>query len=68
MAVEMGPMAKTLVPDAESLHLDELCAEGEAITLVVTAATATACCPVCGAVSSRAHSRYRRTVDVLPQN
>lgn len=57
VAVEVGPMAKTLVPDAEALHLDELCAGGEAITLVVTAANATACCPVCGEVSSRAHRR-----------
>jgi len=54
------------VPDTAVLHLEELYAEGETITVVVTAAGTTACCPVCGQASARVHSRYRRTVADLP--
>ena len=61
-----GPLAKTLVPDAAVLHLDELFAEGDIVTLVVTATSATACCPVCGQCSTRVHSRYNRAVADLP--
>lgn len=61
-----GPLAKTLVPDAAVLHLDELFAEGDIVTLVVTATSATACCPVCGQRSTRVHSRYNRAVAALP--
>ncbi len=59
-------MVKTLIPDAGAVQLRELSAEGEVITLVVAAAGATACCPVCGQGSSRVHSRYRRTLADLP--
>ncbi len=59
-------MVKTLVPDAEAVHLRELSAEGDVITLVVAAAGATACCPVCGQGSSRVHSRYCRMLADLP--
>lgn len=59
-------MAKTVVPDADALHLAGICAEDETITLVVTAVRATACCPLCGHLSARVHSRYRRTVADLP--
>jgi len=66
VVVEAGSMVKTLIPDAEAVQLRELSAEGEVITLVVAAAGATACCPVCGQGSSRVHSRYRRTLADLP--
>src|SRR4051794_25003613 len=59
-------MAKTLVPDAAVLHLEEVCTAGETIVLVATATGTTACCPVCGHATSRVHSRYRRTVADLP--
>ena len=59
-------MAKTLVPDAEALHLEEVSTAGETIVLVATAACTTTSCPVCGHATSRVHSRYRRTVADLP--
>ena len=59
-------MAKTLVPDAAALHLEELYTEDEIIVLVARAASTTTCCPVCDHVSSRVHSRYRRRVADLP--
>jgi len=61
-----GPLAKTLVPDATVLHLDELFAEGDIVTLVVTASSATAGCPVCGQCATRVHSRYNRAVADRP--
>ncbi len=65
-AVEVGLMAKTLVPDAAALHLEEMYTEGEAIVLVATATSTATCCPGCDHATSRVHSRYRRTVADLP--
>jgi len=68
VVVEARSMVKTLVPDAEAVHLRELSAEGDVITLVVAAAGATACCPVCGQLARRVHSRYDRTIAVMWTN
>lgn len=56
----------TIVPDPESLGLEELVADEGRITIVVRTRRATATCPDCGQPSTRAHSWYRRTVTDLP--
>jgi len=58
--------SKTLVPDAAALHLEELRADGEVITVVVTTTGDSACCPDCGQPSAALHGRRRRPVADLP--
>jgi transposase len=57
---------KTLVPDADALHLEALVADDRGITVVVATTGETAACPDCGQPSARQHSRRRRTVADLP--
>ena len=56
----------TLLPDADALHLEELVAEADAITVVVITRGDAACCPDCGVPSARLHSRKRRRLADLP--
>jgi transposase len=55
-----------LLPDTAELRLDHLLSESQSITMVVAAARATACCPVCQHPSTRVHSRYVRSLADLP--
>ena len=55
-----------LVPDPSRLHLLSLAVDRDLITLTVRTCDGTARCPVCGGLSSRVHSRYRRTLADLP--
>ncbi len=57
---------KTLVPDADAVHLEALVADDRGITVVVTTTGETAPCPDCGQPSAHRHSRRRRTVADLP--
>lgn len=57
---------KTLVPDAEALHLEALVADNHGITVVVTTTGETAWCPDCGQPSAHLHSRRRRSIADLP--
>ena len=50
----------------KGLHLESLSIEAESVTICVGASGVRSRCPVCGHGSSRAHSRYRRTVSDLP--
>ena len=56
----------TLLPDTAELRLDHLIAESQSITIVVTTARPTACCPACQQPSARVHSRYVRFLADLP--
>jgi transposase len=56
----------TLLPDADTLHLETLVADADRITVVVTTCGATACCPDCGQPSRHLHSRKRRRLADLP--
>jgi transposase len=56
----------TLLPDADALHLEELVADADVITVVVTTRGDAACCPDCGVPSARLHSRKRRRLADLP--
>jgi len=56
----------TLLPDADALHLEELVADADAITVVVTTRGTTARCPDCGEPSAQRHSRKRRRIADLP--
>ena len=56
----------TLLPDTDALHLEELVADADAITVVVTTCGTTARCPDCGEPSARLHSRKRRRLADLP--
>jgi transposase len=47
-------------------RLDPCCVEADALTLVLETAASTAACPICGALSNRVHSRYRRALADLP--
>ena len=56
----------TLLPDADTLHLEALVADAERITVVVTTRGETACCPDCGQPSRQLHSRKRHRLADLP--
>jgi len=56
----------TLLPDTDALHLEELVADADAITVVVITRGDAACCPDCGVPSARLHSRKRRRLADLP--
>src|SRR3954447_7652192 len=53
-----------LIPDG--VQLESLSIEAGKVTLSTRSCESRAPCPVCGSVSSRAHSRYLRTVSDLP--
>ncbi|MGI8911858.1 MAG: ISL3 family transposase [Rubrobacteraceae bacterium] len=57
---------RTILPDTEMLKLLHVCASGQSITLAARTTSAEACCPVCGTLSRRVHSRYVRTLADLP--
>src|SRR6476646_3273702 len=62
----MAGTARTILPDADALHLEEILAEGEAITVVTSTTRDCACCPDCGQASRHVHSRRRRIIADLP--
>ncbi len=55
----------TLIPDSESLELEELVADDAGVTVVVRASRPTACCPDCEQPATRVHSWYERRLGDL---
>lgn len=58
--------AKTLLPDAAVVQLEELLTDERGITMVVSTTGEQACCPACGQPSRHRHSRRHRTITDLP--
>lgn len=61
-------MPPTLLPDPSHLTLELLRADQSSITALMATTDASAACPLCGAISSRIHSRYVRNLADLPWN
>lgn len=61
-----GMRAKTLLPDAAVVQLEELLTDERGITMVVSTTGEQACCPACGQPSRHRHSRRHRTITDLP--
>ena len=55
----------TIIPDLADLFLQQVDV-AETVTLTLRSTARTAYCPVCGAASTRVHSRYLRTLRDLP--
>jgi transposase len=53
-------LAKLLLPDLAGLQLTNITVDEQTIILEVRLVTSQACCPTCGVVSERVHSRYTR--------
>jgi transposase len=60
------PGTRTILPDTEVLKLLHVCASDQSITLAARTTSAEVCCPVCGTLSRRVHSRYVRILADLP--
>ncbi len=56
----------TLIPDSESVELEELVADDAGVTLVVRASRPTVGCPDCEQPATRVHSWYERRLGDLP--
>lgn len=61
----MSP-SELLLPLESDLLITEMTMTEDLLVVVATPLTTSACCPLCGSTSDRAHSRYRRTVADLP--
>jgi transposase len=58
-------LAALILPAADYLRLDEIVVDSQHITVTTTSCQTGSCCPSCGAVATREHSRYtRRPVDL----
>ena len=55
-----------LLPDASALRCDQVMIRQDVIVIAVSSANPSARCPHCGAVSTRIHSHYERTLADLP--
>ena len=58
--------AKLLLPEADYLRLDAIVIDGQDVTITTTSCQTTPCCPSCGVVATREHSRYTRRPGDLP--
>ena len=54
------------MPVCPSLQMSQLIVAPEELTLVLAVSRSEACCPLCGRLTSRIHSRYLRTLQDLP--
>jgi len=52
----------TINPGPGSVHLEDICAKGDTITLVLRTHRPTADCPVCGWQTDPVYSWYQRTL------
>ncbi len=59
-------LATTLVPSTADLQLEDLTIGAAAVTAMLFATRTATPCPLCGQLSRRVHSRYRRTLADLP--
>jgi len=55
-----------LFPDCPDLAMDTIQIDATGLTFIVTTISPQACCPVCGAPTTRRHSGYRRTLADAP--
>jgi zinc-finger of transposase IS204/IS1001/IS1096/IS1165 len=55
-----------LLPPESDLRITDLSMTEDLLVVAATSLTISACCPLCGTISERIHSRYRRTVADLP--
>src|SRR5262249_7525366 len=55
-----------LLPASAGLRLERLALGSSSVTLFLQSTTATASCPLCGALSDRIHSHYQRRLADLP--
>jgi hypothetical protein len=55
-----------LLPEGTSLQMMHIEMTSEEVTLVVTSTRLEGICPLCGALTSRVHSRYKRLLQDLP--
>ena len=60
------PLARTLLPDAPGLVLEDIHFVDEEVIAVLRSTTLTAPCPLCGVTSSSIHSYYQRAPTDLP--
>jgi transposase len=58
--------ARGLFPEGSCLQVKHLERTSEEVTFVVTSSQPQGRCPICGAATSRVHSRYQRTLQDLP--
>lgn len=63
---ETSIMVMSLLPEAARLHLEQVIASAQDLTLVLRTTATAAACPLCGQRSRRVHSRYVRTMADLP--
>ncbi len=57
---------QTLLPDPSNLHVVQIEAEGNVITMVVRTTASEARCSLCGSPSTKIHSHYTRLLADLP--
>ncbi len=62
----LDELIEWLVPASQGLRMQQLMVASDELTLVLASSRAEACCPLCGQVTTRVHSRYQRTLQDLP--
>jgi len=65
-SIPPSQIAKLLLSEADYLRLDETVIDGQDVTITTTSCQTTSCCPSCGAVATREHSRHTRRPGDLP--
>lgn len=66
MNITLTHIPNTLLPLQDGLHVEAMDADGEVLTITLTATAPVACCPLCATPSSRVHSQYQRHPTDLP--
>jgi transposase len=59
-------MTQPLLPDLPGFSIEHITLAYEVITVLAQSQTMQARCPACASLSSRVHSRYKRTLSDLP--
>jgi transposase len=59
-------MTQPLLPDLPGFSIEQITLADGVITVLAHSLTMRASCPVCASLSSRVHSRYKRTLSDLP--
>ena len=66
MKITPTHLPNTLLPLQDSLHVEALDADDEALTVTLTAAAPVSSCPLCATPTTRVHSHYHRRPTDLP--
>jgi len=56
----------SVLPLQDGLHVEDMEADGDVLTVTLTALAPSAACPLCATASSRLHSQYQRQATDLP--